>query len=117
MSRHRIEGSELVPKRATKSSFRREIIDAWDGACAYCGCEPEKITLDHVNPMANGGMTVRSNLVPACAECNVSKNHRDVWQWFQAQPFHTAAREQQIRSWLAAEAVASTHERHNDTTF
>ena len=117
MSGHRIEGSELIPKRATKNSFRREIIDDWERRCAYCGCEPEKITLDHVNPMANGGMTVRSNLVPACAECNVSKNHRDVWQWFQAQPFHTAAREQQIRSWLAAEAVASTHERHNDTTF
>ena len=110
MSRHRIEGSELVPKRATKSSFRREIINAWDGACAYCGCKPEKITLDHVNPKANGGMTVRSNLVPACASCNVSKNHCDVWQWYQAQPFHTAAREQQIRSWLIAEAVASTHD-------
>ena len=101
MSRHRIEGSELVPKRATKSSFRREIINAWEGACAYCGCKPEKITLDHVNPVANGGMTVRSNLVPACAECNVSKNHCDVWRWYQAQPFHTAAREEQIRSWLA----------------
>ena len=101
MSRHRIEGSELVPKRATKSSFRREIINAWDGACAYCGCEPEKITLDHVTPKAKGGTTDRANLVPACAECNVSKNHCDVWAWYHAQPFHTAAREERIRSWLA----------------
>jgi 5-methylcytosine-specific restriction endonuclease McrA len=97
---HRIEGSELIPKRVTKSSFRREIINAWHGCCAYCGCEPEKITLDHVTPKANGGMTVRSNLVPACAECNVSKNHCDVWAWYHAQPFHTAAREERIRSWL-----------------
>lgn len=101
MSRHRIEGSELVPKRATKSSFRREIINAWDGACAYCGCEPEKITLDHVTPKAKGGTTDRANLVPACAECNVSKNHCDVWTWYHAQPFHAAAREERIRSWLA----------------
>ena len=107
MDSHRIQGSELVPKRATKSSFRREIINSWDGACAYCGCEPDKITLDHVIAKANGGMTVRGNLVPACAECNVSKNHCDVWQWYQAQPFHTAAREERIRSWLMAETVES----------
>jgi len=98
---YRIEGSQLVSKRVTKNSFRREIIDSWDGACAYCGCEPEKITLDHVIPKVKGGMTVRGNLVPACAECNVSKNHCDVWAWYHAQRFHTAAREERIRSWLA----------------
>jgi 5-methylcytosine-specific restriction endonuclease McrA len=98
---HRIEGSELIPKRVTKSSFRREIIDTWGGCCAYCGCEPEKITLDHVTPKAKGGTTDRANLVPACAECNVSKNHCDVWAWYHAQPFHTTAREERIRSWLA----------------
>lgn len=98
---YRIEGSQLVSKRVTKNSFRREIIDSWDGACAYCGCEPEKITLDHVIPKVKGGMTVRGNLVPACAECNVSKNHCDVWAWYHAQRFHATAREERIRSWLA----------------
>ena len=98
---YRIEGSQLVSKRVTTNSFRREIIDSWDGACAYCGCEPEKITLDHVIPKVKGGMTVRGNLVPACAECNVSKNHCDVWAWYHAQPFHTEAREERIRGWLA----------------
>jgi 5-methylcytosine-specific restriction endonuclease McrA len=98
---YRIEGSELVSKRVTKNSFRREIINSWDGACAYCGCEPEKITLDHVIPKAKGGMTDRANLVPACACCNVSKNHCDVWAWYHEQPFYTAAREERIRSWLA----------------
>lgn len=98
---YRIEGSELVSKRVTKNSFRREIINGWQGCCAYCGSQPEKITLDHVTPKVKGGMTVPSNLVPACAGCNVSKNHCDVWAWYQSQPFHTAAREQQIRSWLA----------------
>jgi hypothetical protein len=98
---HRIEGSELISKRVTKASFRREIITAWDGACAYCGCQPEKVTLDHVIPKAKGGTTDRANLVPACAGCNVSKNHRDIWDWYQAQPFFCADREAKIRSWLA----------------
>jgi hypothetical protein len=91
----------LVTKRLTKSSFRREIIDAWNGACAYCGCQPEKVTLDHVIPKAKGGTTDRANLVPACAGCNVSKNHCDVWAWYQAQPFFCAARAARIRQWHA----------------
>lgn len=97
---HRIEGSELVSKRVTKSSFRREIIAAWDGCCAYCGCRPEKITLDHVIPKAKAGTTQKRNLVPACAACNVSKNHCDVWQWYAEQEFYCATRAEVIRGWL-----------------
>lgn len=102
MAGHRIEGAVLVTKRVTKSSFRREIIDAWGGSCAYCGCRPEKVTLDHVNPKARGGTTERSNLVPACAPCNVAKNHCEVWDWYQSQPFFDADRAGRIRGWLAA---------------
>lgn len=90
-----------MTKRLTKSSFRREIIDAWDGACAYCGCKPEKVTLDHVIPKAKGGTTDRANLVPACARCNVSKNHCDVWDWCHAQPFFCADKAARIRQWHA----------------
>jgi hypothetical protein len=100
---YRIEGSELVSKRVTKNSFRREIINGWDGCCAYCGCEPEKLTLDHVIPKAKGGTTERSNLVPACAGCNVSKNHCDIWAWYYAQPFFCPTKAEKIRGWLAPE--------------
>ena len=100
---YRIEGSQLVSKRVTKNSFRRDIINAWEGCCAYCGCEPEKITLDHVVPKAKGGTTDRANLVPACACCNVSKNHCDVWAWYHEQPFFCATKAEKIRNWLAPE--------------
>lgn len=103
---HRIEGSELVSKRVTKNSFRREIINAWDGCCAYCGCRPEKITLDHVVPKVKAGTTQKSNLVPACAPCNVSKNHCDVWQWYAEQAFYCAGKEGVIREWLESNAAA-----------
>jgi 5-methylcytosine-specific restriction endonuclease McrA len=96
-----IEGTVLVTKRLTKSTFRREIIDAWNGACAYCGCQPEKVTLDHVIPKAKGGTTHRANLVPACAGCNVAKNHCDVWAWYHDQPFFCADRSARIRQWHA----------------
>jgi hypothetical protein len=65
----------------TRSSFRREIIDAWDGVCAYCGCQPKNITLDHMIAKARGGPTTRANQVAACARCNASKGDSDVWDW------------------------------------
>lgn len=97
---HRIEGSELVSKRDIKSRLRRSIIDEWDARCAYCDCRPDKITLDHVLPKARGGTTERCNLVPACAPCNVSKGHCDVWEWYRSQGFFDAGREAKVRSWV-----------------
>jgi hypothetical protein len=100
---HKIEGSELVPKRVTKHRFRRAIIEAWDSCCAYCGCQPEKITLDHIVPKVKGGTTERTNLVPACPSCNVAKNHCDVWAWYRAQSHFDAAREARIVAWMETE--------------
>lgn len=100
---HTIEGSELVSKRVTKHRFRRAIINTWDECCAYCGCKPNSITLDHVIPKVKGGTTQWSNLVPACTSCNGSKGHSDVWEWYQLQFFHCAAREQKVRDWLINE--------------
>ena len=99
---HKIEGSELVSKRVTKHRFRRGIIEAWESRCAYCGCQPEKITLDHVIPKVSGGTTERSNLVPACASCNGSKNHCEVWKWYRSQPFYSMNREKIIVDWIDA---------------
>lgn len=92
-----------MSKRATEHRFRRAIIDAWDECCAYCGCKPSSITLDHVIPKVKGGSTQRSNLVPACARCNGSKGHSDVWDWYQLQLFYCAARGQKIKDWLTSE--------------
>ncbi|MEI8251277.1 MAG: HNH endonuclease signature motif containing protein [Synechococcus sp. ELA057] len=100
---HQIDGSHLVPKKITKHRFRRSIIEAWFGCCAYCGDRPERITLDHVLPKVEGGMTVRSNLIPACCRCNGSKAHSDWLSWYGQQPYHDPAREQRIRAWVDGE--------------
>lgn len=39
--------------------------------CLYCGDPAEHV--DHFIPLARGGAHVLSNLVPACAACNISK--------------------------------------------
>ena len=46
------------------------------GVCHYCGQQvgAENLTMDHVIPVARGGKSVRSNCVPCCKECNITKN-------------------------------------------
>jgi 5-methylcytosine-specific restriction endonuclease McrA len=45
------------------------------GVCGYCEkkVEPQKLTMDHVVPVARGGRSVKGNVVPACKECNNKK--------------------------------------------
>ena len=57
---------------------RWEELDLW--ACAYCGHPWEHV--DHVLARSRGGSDEPENLVPACAECNLSKNDRPVVEWF-----------------------------------
>lgn len=52
----------------------QDIKDAWDHRCAYCGCTPEIVTMDHYVPIARGGNHTASNIVPACMSCNARKH-------------------------------------------
>ena len=53
------------------------------GVCHYCGREipPRELTMDHVVPLARGGYTTRSNVVPACPECNAAKKYQLPLEW------------------------------------
>ena len=50
-----------------------EILEVFGHACAYCLRQDEKLTRDHVEPIARGGRDEYSNLVPACGSCNSRK--------------------------------------------
>lgn len=52
------------------------LVDVFGKMCAYCGIEPQQLTKDHVIPLARGGNHTYSNIVPACAHCNLSKNKK-----------------------------------------
>ena len=59
--------------------FSRRTIYRRDGnRCQYCGCRPgtEELTIDHVLPRAQGGITSWENCVLACVECNSRKANR-----------------------------------------
>lgn len=99
MNAHHIDGAELVTKREGKARLRRGIFTDWGSDCAYCGDTAD--TLDHVRPLARGGLTARTNLVPACSTCNLSKNHSDALEWFRAHHGWSIGREQRLMSWIA----------------
>ena len=57
-----------------------EIEEEFGGQCAYCGTGPGE-QLDHVVPISKGGQHEASNVVPACASCNLSKNASSLLGW------------------------------------
>ena len=60
-----------VSKRTRFEVFKRDQF-----TCLYCGRRPPEVTLqvDHVTPRARGGGDELTNLVTACADCNLGKN-------------------------------------------
>ena len=59
--------------------MKRAEVFARDGyRCVYCGLvqEPERLSVDHVQPRVAGGDRSGGNLVTACTTCNTRKGHR-----------------------------------------
>lgn len=48
------------------------------GLCHHCGQKfhPSALTMDHLTPIARGGLTRKSNVVASCKPCNTQKGHR-----------------------------------------
>lgn len=46
------------------------------GECHYCHGHfaPDQLTMDHIIPVARGGTSDKSNVVPACFPCNQAKS-------------------------------------------
>lgn len=80
---------QVLLEYATYEQSRRAYInrlailerDGW--ACAYCEAPLDKANahVDHVMPFARGGSDDPTNLVAACARCNMSKGAKTVEEW------------------------------------
>lgn len=76
----------LPPYGPSQSDVLRrwEELEWW--SCAYCDRSfGEKVVLeiDHIRPLAKGGLHTWSNLAPACRECNQSKSDHELVVWIQ----------------------------------
>jgi len=54
-----------------------------EGRCHYCGRKvgAAALTMDHVVPVARGGLSVKNNLVPVCKQCNNEKKSKLLQEW------------------------------------
>jgi 5-methylcytosine-specific restriction endonuclease McrA len=67
-------------RRRRVAPYRRsEVFARWGGMCCYCNAPAEH--LDHVQPLSRGGRDVLSNVVPACAACNLAKAALTLAEW------------------------------------
>lgn len=61
---------------AVSKRLRFEVMKRDNHTCRYCGADASttKLTIDHVQPVALGGLDEPSNLVTACKDCNAGKS-------------------------------------------
>lgn len=57
------------------------LLNRYQHGCAYCGTRADVLHMDHVVPLARGGLHQIGNVLPACAPCNLSKNARLLAAW------------------------------------
>jgi 5-methylcytosine-specific restriction endonuclease McrA len=83
-----------LPKMAEKQHKRRakmrsngvyqisekELIKLYSFPCIACGTT-DRVTIDHIIPIARGGTHSIGNLQSLCLKCNSSKNHRTMSEW------------------------------------
>ena len=72
-----LNGYDELPAAAVTFS-RRNIHKRDHYTCQYCGVQPgsEELTIDHVIPRSQGGLSTWENCVLACIECNRLKADR-----------------------------------------
>lgn len=56
------------------------VLDEFNHACAYCLRQDVPLQREHMQPLAKGGDHTKSNIVPACGECNRRKHTKTLLQ-------------------------------------
>ncbi|MDA7950702.1 MAG: HNH endonuclease [Pirellulaceae bacterium] len=73
----RLHDFNKTPARAVRFS-RRNLLARDSYVCQYCAkrFSPSLLTMDHVIPRSQGGVTTWENIVSACVKCNTRKGCR-----------------------------------------
>ncbi|HVS39437.1 MAG TPA: HNH endonuclease [Gemmataceae bacterium] len=73
----RLIGFDRMPRQTVKFN-RRNIFARDNNQCQYCGKKfpTSELSLDHVAPRSQGGVSSWENIVCACVACNVKKGGR-----------------------------------------
>ncbi len=68
--------------RYIPANLQRTVIQRADNRCEYCGLsqvgQEASFHIDHVIPVASGGLTLEGNLALACVSCSLRKGARHI---------------------------------------
>lgn len=80
-----------------KDYFRNENGDL---TCAYCGEVVEKVQQEHFIPLSKNGNYTKDNILPACGQCNQSKNNTSFDEWYITHKGYSIERKEKILKYL-----------------
>jgi 5-methylcytosine-specific restriction endonuclease McrA len=78
ISSRRINAREPIP-----TAIKEQVIKRDRSTCRYCGRTVwgKNLHIDHIIPVSRGGHNGATNLVVACAKCNLSKGNKTAQEW------------------------------------
>lgn len=78
---HRIRREKQRARVLRRSPWWKNMVRSTK--CFYCQrpLNEQTATMDHVVPLARGGMSTRGNIVPSCKGCNTRKKSLTVMEW------------------------------------
>jgi 5-methylcytosine-specific restriction protein A len=81
VSEDHIKKERVKAQEIRKSSWWKKKRSS--GKCYYCNriFNPKDLTIDHIVPIVRGGRSTKSNIVPACKECNSKKKYLLPIEW------------------------------------
>jgi 5-methylcytosine-specific restriction endonuclease McrA len=83
-----------------------ELLDEFDGQCAYCERADLLLQQEHKIPLSRGGSHTKSNIVPACGPCNRKKRDKTAEEFVQRQ-FGNQIRQLADRGWKQYRLVSN----------
>lgn len=99
--RNRRRAKEQNQGRGVTAEQWLEMMSFFNWECAYSGKTLTKETrsIDHIDPLNNGGENEIWNCVPMDRSLNSSKHDKEMLEWYIKQPFCTAERLLKIYNW------------------
>lgn len=76
-----------------------ETLQHFNNECAYCGTSGIELQKEHVIPVSKNGAFIKSNIVPSCRACNMSKYTSDFSEWYRGNNGYTVERHEKINKW------------------
>ncbi len=66
----------LAPINDFSSAQWKEMREMYNHCCAYCDQPFDRLEMEHITALSQGGSHTLWNIVPACRSCNASKNNK-----------------------------------------